>query len=225
MFEDSGNEGPSGDGVEKYLGKYPGRVLLNTVPEGDSEYGEHRGEVQVEVSGILEETPGGEGRRLIQVWAKPSFAPGTFLIPEQGQQVWVEFVAGDINTPVWSGVWYPGDAAPLTVDDAAPTETHKLIRTAAGHVVEIDDTEGEEKILIHHKQASYIKIDKDGHITVEHKDGMKIEIKADSTIEITSDKVTLKADVTIEGNLDVTGDVTVGLGPSTTISGNEITGA
>jgi len=224
MVEDFRCDAADGGEVEKYFGKYPGLVLSNTVPEDVSDYGDHRGELQVEVPGILEETPDGEGRRPIQVRAKPCFHPGFFFIPEIGGQVWVEFVAGDINTPVWTGVWYPKDASPKTADDAAPDETRKVIRTASGHVVQIDDTEDEEQILIHHKQASFVKIDKDGHITIEHKDGMKIEIKADSAVEITSDSVTITADVTVDGNMTVTGDVTVGQGPKTTISGNEITG-
>lgn len=224
MVEDPGSDASAGADVEKFFGKYPGLVLANTVPEEESDYGDHRGELQVEVSGILEETPDGEGRQPIQVWAKPCFHPGFFILPEVGQQVWVEFVAGDINTPVWTGVWYPKDTAPHTAEDAAPTEAQKVIRTASGHVVVIDDTPDEEQIVIHHKQASFIRIDKDGHITIEHKDGMKIEIAADNAIAITSDTVTITADVTVDGNLTVTGDVTVGQGPSTTISGNEITG-
>jgi hypothetical protein len=224
MFDDPRSEASASADVEKFFGKYPGLVLVNTVPEEDPEYGGHRGELQVEVSGILEENPEGEGRRPIRVWAKPCFHPGMFFIPEVGQQVWVEFVAGDINTPVWTGVWYPKDAVPMTADEEGLTEAQKVIRTAAGHVVVIDDTADGEQIVIHHKQASFVRIDKDGHITIAHKDGMKIEIAADSAIAITSDTVTITADVTVDGNLSVTGDVTVGQGPSTTISGNEITG-
>ena len=210
--------------VQKYYGKYPGLVLGNTVPEEEDDYGDHRGELLVEIPGILEETPDGEGQQPIQVWAKPCFHSGHFYIPEEQTQVWVEFAAGDINSPLWTGVWYPQDAAPATTDDEAPTEFQKIIRTASGHVVQLDDTEDEQKIVIKHMQGSIIQIDKDGHITIEHTDGFKIELKADKTVEINCDKVQINADVSIDGNLEVTGDVIVGQGPKTTISGNEITG-
>jgi hypothetical protein len=224
MFEDNSENLQRGDTAQRYFGKYPGLVLGNTVPEDDDDYGDHRGELLVEVPGILEETPDGEGQQPIQVRAKPCFHPGFFVIPEENAQIWIEFVAGDINSPVWTGVWYPQDSAPQTVDDAAPTEFQKVIRTASGHVVQLDDTEDEEKVVIKHKQGSLINIDKEGHILIEHTDGFTVELKADNTVEVNCDTVLINADVTIDGNLDVTGDVAVGQGPKTTISGNEITG-
>jgi phage baseplate assembly protein gpV len=225
MFENTTFEAGRESTVQKYYGKYPALVLENTVPEDEDDYGGHRGELKVEIPGILEEDPDTEdAQRALQVRAKPCMHTGFFVIPENQSQVWVEFVEGDINTPVWTGVWYPRDAAPPTTDDEAPTEFQKIIRTASGHVIQLDDTDDEQKVVIKHMQGSLINIDKDGHITIEHKDGFKIELKADKTVEINCDKVRINADVTIDGNLDVTGDVAVGQGPKTTISGNEITG-
>lgn len=224
MFEGT-TVSSDGNTVQKYYGKYPALVMENTVPEDESDYGEHRGELKVQIPGILEEDPESEGQqRALQVRAKPCLHSGFFVIPEAEAQVWVEFVEGDINTPVWTGVWYPRDEAPDTIDDEAPTEFQKIIRTASGHVIQLDDTEDDAKIVIKHTMGSSILIDKDGHITVEHTDGFKIELKADNTVEINCDKVQINADVVIDGNLDVTGDVVVGQGPKTTISGNEITG-
>ena len=224
MFEGLSEESPRTGAVQKYFGKYPALVLDNEVPQGEDDYGEHRGELRVEIPGLLEETADGQGQQPLQVWAKPCLPSGFFFVPEVADQVWVEFVEGDINTPVWTGVWYPRDASPQTEDDQAPTRFQKIIRTAGGHVVQLDDSEDEQKIVIKHMQGSLIRIDKEGHITIEHKDGFKIEMKADSTVEINCDKVQINADVTVDGNLTVTGDVTVGQGPKTTISGNEITG-
>lgn len=213
MFETSMNERDSRGAVRKYYGKYPGIVVIE--PELPEEAA-LRGELRVQVPGILEETEDGSGQQPINVIAKPCFHPGFFFIPEDQTQVWVEFVAGDINSPVWTGVWYPNDAPPQTEAGEGPTQSQKIIRTASGHVVQLDDTEDEEKIVVRHKQASFITIDKDGHILVEHKDGMKIEIK--------EDKVTITADVEITGNTTIKGDLTVGETTTTTISGNEITG-
>jgi hypothetical protein len=215
--------------LEKCFGKYPGLVLENAAPDGET----HVGELLVEVSGILEEDPGGKGQRPIQVWAKPCFFPGFFFIPEVGGQVWIEFIAGNINQPLWTGVWYPTEAVPQTAEGQGPTQFQKIIRTASGHVMELDDTEDEEKIVIRHKtDTTCISIDQDGHILIEHADGMTIEIKEDNTIAINcgtmtitaDDGMTITADVTIEGNTTMNGTLTVGDGPSTTIDGNTITG-
>lgn len=213
MFESSMDSGSRQASAQKYYGKYPGLVLENTPPEDAS----HRGELMVKVPGILEETPDGESQRPLQVLARPCFHPSFFFIPAVDTQVWVEFVAGDINFPIWTGVWYPDDAAPKTTEDKAPTEFQKVIRTVSGHVVQLDDTEGDETIFVWHRKKSFFNIDKDGNITIEHKDGMIIEMKENKVI-ITAD------DVEISGNTSIGGDLTVGTGSTTTISGNQITG-
>jgi hypothetical protein len=148
----------SGGQAEKYYGKYPGVVRDNKPPAGQA----HVGELLVEVPGILEEAPGGAGEQAMQVWARPCFVPGFFFIPEVGAPVWVEFAAGDINQPLWTGVWYPTDAVPQTADGQAPTEFQKVIRTASGHVIQLDDTSGSEKLVITDKSGNQIVMDSSG---------------------------------------------------------------
>lgn len=213
--------------ARRYDGKYPA-IVLDEEPKEDAL---KRGELLVQVPGILEESEDGAGQQPIEVVAKPSFPAGFYVIPEPGARVWVEFAAGDINSPLWSGVWYPDDAPPQTADDEAPTRAQKIIRTAAGHVVQLDDTEGDEKIVVRHKLDSRIMIDAEGHIAIQHKDGMTIEITADNTINISCDTFIVTAgDITLDGAVHITGDtnidgvLTVGTELSTTINGNEITG-
>lgn len=198
--------------VQKYYGKYPAIVLA----EEPEEAALARGELLVQVPSILEESEDGNGQQPIEVIAKPCFPPGFYFIPEAETRVWVEFAAGDINTPLWSGVWYPDDEVPQTADGEAPTRTQKIIRTAEGHVVQLDDTGDGEQIVVRHKQNSRITIDAEGHVTVEHKDGMKIKI--------VKDEITLDGKVHITGDTQIDGVLTVGEGPSTIIKQNEITG-
>lgn len=162
MFETGTDVRDPRRAVEKYYGKYPGLVFQNTSPDGEA----HRGDLVVDVPGILEETPDGSGQRPIRVVARPCFLPGFFFIPEVGAQVWVEFVAGDINHPIWTGVWYPEDAAPQTTEGEGPTEFQKVIRTASGHVIQVEDTNGHEAIVIRHKTGSTVEMDRDGRITI-----------------------------------------------------------
>jgi phage baseplate assembly protein gpV len=229
--------------VEKFFGKYPGLVLKNDPPDS----GNHRGELWVEVPGLLEEVPNSTKERPLQVKAMPCFPPGFFFVPEVGAQVWIEFVAGDINSPLWTGVWYPVDKAPKTFDDQAATRFQKIIRTASGHVVQLDDTEDGEQIVVRHKgdtivsidndkfdithhSGTLVSIDADGNVAIQHNDGATTielnegvvniiadNIKLDGVVEITG-KTTIKENTFIEKDLEV------GTGPKTTISKNEITG-
>ncbi|PID85216.1 MAG: hypothetical protein CSB13_09220 [Chloroflexi bacterium] len=216
----------------RYYGKYPGVVTDNAPPaEGD-----HRGEIRVQVPGILEETPDGNGQQALDVLARPCFAPGFFFVPEIGTQVWVEFAAGDIDTPIWVGVWYSRDGVPLSSIEEAPTEFKKVYRSVAGHVVELDNTEGEEQVVIKHGSKTAITIDADGNIKIKHNGGAIVEIKDGNTIELTADTITATGEITLDGTVEITGETNIGAnvninGPlvvgsttTTTIDGNQITG-
>jgi hypothetical protein len=122
--------------VERYFGKYPGIVTSTDPPE----QGDHLGEIRVRIPAILEDTPDGEGQQPIEVLALPCFAPGMFFVPEVDDHVWVEFAGGDINQPIWTGVWYPRDAPPKNTLGAPPTREHKVLRSAGGHVIELHDS-------------------------------------------------------------------------------------
>lgn len=219
----------------RYYGKYAGIVKKNKVADLELEEREnHIGEIIVQVPGILEDAD--DGQQPIEVIAKPCFSPGFFFVPEAESHVWVEFIAGNIDHPIWTGSWYPVEMVPKTFDDQEPNELQKIYRTAAGHVIQLDSTEDDEKIVIFHKTKTAITIDKNGNVLIEHIGGAKLELKDDTIVEITSDTINLIGEITLDGDVHVTGatdiqgvteikdDLIVGEGPKTTISGNEITG-
>lgn len=181
--------------ARQYFGKYPGLVLENKPAADDP----HRGRIMVEVPGILEETPDGASERAVQLLAKPCFPAGFFFIPEVGQQVWVEFAAGDVNEPLWSGAWYPEDGTPKTVADEPPTEKQKIIRTASGHVVQLDDTDGEEKVMVSHKTGSFISIDKDGTVVIGNHLGSTVILNAKDENVVIVDQHANSVQMTDEG--------------------------
>ncbi len=157
-------EAESGEGDRRFFGKYPA-LVLDRDPDAA---GHHRGELLVQVPGILEEEPGGTGgQRPIEVVAKPCFAPGFFHVPAEGRQVWVEFAAGDINAPIWSGVWYPEDGTPESVEGDRPGEDHTVIRTPGGQVVQLEDGEGGERLILRDEVN-------DNRVTLDH-DGIRLE--------------------------------------------------
>jgi hypothetical protein len=170
---------PDAREARKYYGKYPGLVLNSDPPEDGSD---HRGEILVEVDGILEEDPSGAGERALQAVAKPCLPPGFFFVPEPQDHVWVEFAAGEIDDPLWSGVWYPNDAPPKTPDGNPPTQFQKIIRTAKGHVVLIDDSDNAEQIVVFDgKNENTITLDSAG-ITVLDKNNNKLTMDSNGIV-------------------------------------------
>jgi len=93
--------------MEKYFGKYRGKVANNIDPM-------QLGRVQVTAPSIL-----GDGRLS---WAMPC-APyagaqvGFFAIPPVNANIWVEFEGGNIDYPIWSGCFWGMGEFPLA---AAP---------------------------------------------------------------------------------------------------------
>jgi len=202
MFPSNGSQPVTQSSLQKYYGKYPGLVTDNEPPAD----GAHRGEITVQVPGILEETPDGSDSQALEVVAKPCFLPGFFFIPEVGDQVWVEFAAGDINQPLWTGVWYPDDGAPQTAEPAAPDQDQKVIRTASGHVVTLDDKDGDKKIVVHHTSGAFMQLDKDGAVLLANQNGSFVFLNAkDGELTLGEEHgnlVTLNKDGVLLANID-----------------------
>ena len=107
------------------------------------------------------------------------FSARLFLHPGVvGDNVWVEFAAGDINYPIWTGVLYPKGKTPNTADNQAPTKSQKVIRTISGHVIQLDDSEGSGKLIITDEQnKNTIIMDNNG---IKLTAGDKVNITMDS---------------------------------------------
>jgi hypothetical protein len=81
------------------------------------------------------------------VWALPSFPfagpnHGLVLLPELGDNVWVEFEQGDPNNPIWTGAWFAGI---LSVKNFA---RKRALFSSLGHEIIVDE-EIEEIRLTH----------------------------------------------------------------------------
>lgn len=127
----------------RMFGKYRGTVTNN-------EDEDHRGRLEVQVNAVF----GTE-----KVWALPCSpvanpnGSGFFSLPEEGANVWVEFEAGNLNFPIWSGCFWPDDS--ISKSDGVPGV--KFWRTK-NFTIRIDDDAGE--------------------LTIEKKDGGKLTISA-----------------------------------------------
>jgi len=87
---------------DQYFGKYRGMVANNVDPKG-------QGRLQVSVPAVL-----GQGR---MSWAMPCVPyagkqVGFFALPPVGANVWVEFEAGHLDRPIWSGCFWDAGEVP-----------------------------------------------------------------------------------------------------------------
>jgi hypothetical protein len=65
---------------------------------------------------------------------------GLFTIPIIGSGVWIEFEAGDVNRPVWTGCWWGTAQIPLNETLTPPFSTNKTLRTDTGLTISMDDS-------------------------------------------------------------------------------------
>jgi hypothetical protein len=106
--------------------------------------------------------------------------------------------------------------------------------TKSGHVIEIDDTEGAERIHVYHKSGTYIEIDKNGRLVtktksnnfmvVEGDDALFVDGKMDVTVSGSHTFfVKGNADIQVDGsvNANVGNDLNVNVSGKTDIAGKE----
>jgi uncharacterized protein involved in type VI secretion and phage assembly len=142
---------------QRYFGKYRGIVDDNQDPNS-------LGRIRARVEEVLHDVVSG--------WALPALpysgpGEGSWTIPPAGAGVWIEFEAGDVSRPIWSGCWWGSDQRPKNQDGTEATPSLKIVRSEKGLMVSLDD---------------------DGQtISVSDEDGSNI-----LTIEVQPGKITVK---------------------------------
>ena len=154
----------------RYYGKYRGFVTDNDDPE-------KRGRIRLLVPSVLGETPTG--------WALPSLPfggladQGLFVVPEVDAQVWVDFEAGNVDLPIWTGTfWQAGGDPPAEADKSPPTT--RLLKTPSGHVLQFDDESGKEKFRLAHPAGTEMTVDEKGTVIVTDAKGNTLTLDADA---------------------------------------------
>ena len=117
-----------------YFGKYRGLVLDNIDPL-------LLGRVTLQVPSILGETP--------SAWALPcvpsaGLASGFFVVPPVGSSVWVEFEGGRVESPIWTGGFWPAsaDVPPLAnTPPAIPSGQNIIIQTTGQNMLLLSDAQ------------------------------------------------------------------------------------
>lgn len=141
-------------GESKYFGKYRGFV-------DDRNDTEKLGRLRLRVPSVLGDA--------ITGWAWPALPYaganlGFLFIPQENDLVWVEFVEGDLEHPIWSGgSWAKPNGQPeIPADAKANYPDTQVLRTKSGHVLIFEDKQGHEAITLRARSGVEIKIDAAG---------------------------------------------------------------
>lgn len=117
----------------KYYGKYRGTVTNNIDPEQ-----------RARIMAIVPAT----GTLIPSSWALPCVpiagkSEGIFVVPQIGAAVWIEFEAGDLDKPIWTGGFW-GLAAEVPVmalaPPAIPPGQNIAIQTTGQNLVLLSDS-------------------------------------------------------------------------------------
>lgn len=117
----------------RYYGIYRGNVVNNVDP--------------LQVGRILATAPDVSGLTPT-TWAVPSVPiagkqMGTFMVPQIGSGVWLQFEAGDPDRPVWTGGWW-GSAAeiPALALAGVPGNPNIVIQSMLQNTIVVSDLPG-----------------------------------------------------------------------------------
>ena len=164
-----------------YHGVYPALVtdLVDT---------ERLGRVQVRFPWL-----GTSGDQDVRAWATlcSPYADkdqGFLVLPEVGSQVVVAFEAGNLRRPYIVGaVWNGQEALPHQPEAA---NNIRILRSRRDSRIEIDDSQGREKVSITPKSGHRVVLDNGAKsVTVRHSDG--------ATVKLTSTDVQVKSNITV----------------------------
>ncbi len=164
---------PATSDAKKFYGKYRGTVVNNVDPE-------QRGRIQVMVPDVA-------GFALTS-WALPAFPigglqMGMFGVPVVGSGVWVEFEHGDLDYPIWVGVYF-GSAAevPALSHLIPPSVPGIVIQTVLQNGILISDVPGPTGgIMLTTTAGAMILINELG-ITLSNGQGATIQMTGPSVV-------------------------------------------
>jgi len=169
-------------GASTTLGVIEGVVVDNKDPEGI-------GRILVQFPWLPNETKSAWARLATPMAGKEM---GLVIYPEKDDEVLLDFVNGNVNTPVVIGSLYNGKEKP-PFDNADGENNIRTFVSRSGHVIEIDDKSGSEKITITDKSGGLIVEMDSSSETITITSSGDINIKADSNFTVEAKDIEMKA--------------------------------
>ncbi len=116
-----------------FYGKYRGTVVNNLDPE-------QRGRLMAMVPDVLGLVPSSWAMPCLPIAGKQQ---GTYVMPQVGAGVWVEFESGDPNHPIWSGgFWGAAAEVPALALAGNPASPSIVLQTSLQNAIVISDVPG-----------------------------------------------------------------------------------
>jgi phage protein D/phage baseplate assembly protein gpV len=214
-------------------GRHPNTLSHLLIPEGGNGHGPSQGLVQGVVPAMVTNLndPDDLGRVKVKYtwlgeieswWARiaspmAGSERGFFYLPEVNDEVLIAFEHGDVHRPYIIGaLWSSTDKPPKKNSEATASGkvNQRVLKTRQGHLIILDDKQGEEQISVTSKSGHTVILDdKSGSekITIKDKTGnnsMVIDSTKNSmTIAVNGDfHVTAKGKITLESTQDMTLD-------------------
>jgi len=128
--------------------------------------------------------------RVVQPYAGNGY--GAVFVPEEGDEVLVAFVHGDMRFPIVLGGLYNGVDKPPT--DRTASQDQKMIQTKHGHKVVLDDSQGHEAIRITTAGGHELILDDASGTVAVTGNGVKITLEDSGTVTVQGTKVTVEAE-------------------------------
>jgi hypothetical protein len=125
--------GPASNDRGRYFGKYRATVVNNIDPL-------QLGRIQVIVPDVSQVIPSSWAMPCVPIAGKQS---GSFLMPQVGAGVWVEFEQGDPDFPIWvGGYWGSVAEVPALALAGPPGLPNILFQSSTQHAILISDLPG-----------------------------------------------------------------------------------
>lgn len=117
----------------KYYGKYRGTVVQNVDPE-------QRGRIQAIVPDVSNVVPTTWASACVPLAGK---SMGTYLVPQIGSGVWIEYEQGDVDYPIWTGCFWgiAAEVPPLALA-GNPVSPSIVIQTGLQNSIVLSDVPG-----------------------------------------------------------------------------------
>lgn len=148
-----------------FYGKYRGVVINNVDPM-------RMGRIQASVPDVGKAIPTTWAMACVPITGKGS---GTYLVPQIGAGVWIEFEQGDPEFPIWTGCfWGASSEVPSLAQQGNPLSPSIILESGLKSIIMISDLPGPTGgILLKSSTGASIKINDVG-ITISNGKGAKI---------------------------------------------------
>jgi uncharacterized protein involved in type VI secretion and phage assembly len=169
----------SGDG--KYYGKYRGTVVQNVDPE-------QRGRIQALVPDVSNIVPSTWATACVPLAGK---SMGTYLVPQIGSGVWIEYEQGDADFPIWTGCfWGVAAEVPALAFAGNPVSPSIVLQTGLQNAVVLSDVPGPTGGIMVKSSTGAMILVNDAGITISNGKGATI-VMTGPTVTINNGALTV----------------------------------